>query len=68
MAARHAIASHLERIGVQAQVDFGPPGLYRVTHQAEPSSSVDLVLAVEQIAGLGEAAASWLPSPTRAGP
>jgi hypothetical protein len=59
VAARSAIESHMERIGVQAQVDFGPPGLYRVTHRVESSTSVDLVLAVEHIGGLAEAAASW---------
>jgi O-antigen biosynthesis protein len=59
VAARNAIESHLERIGMEAQVDFGPPGLYRVTHRVEPSTSVDLVLAVEHIDGLAQAAASW---------
>jgi len=59
VAARNAIESHLERIGMEAQVDFGPPGLYRVTHQVEPSTSVDLVLAVEHIGGLTDAAVSW---------
>ncbi len=59
VAARNAIEAHLERVGVPAQVDFGPPGLYRVTHRIEPSTSVDLVLAVEDIDGLAEAAASW---------
>ena len=59
VAARNAITSHLGRIGVPAQVDFGPPGLYRVTHRVEPSTSIALVLAVQDIGGLADAAASW---------
>ena len=59
VAARNAIASHLERIGMEAQVDFGPPGLYRVTHRVQPAASVDLVLALQDVDGLAEAAASW---------
>ena len=63
VAARNAIAAHLERSGLEAEVGFGPPGLYRVAHRVDPSTSVDLVLAVDNEHGLAEAAASWLAQP-----
>ena len=68
VAARNAITAHLERIGVDAEVDFGPPGLYRVVHRVDPSPSVDAG------AGRGRTSRGWLmppapgsPSPTPAG-
>jgi O-antigen biosynthesis protein len=63
VAARNAIAAHLERSGLEADVRYGPPGLYRVVHRVSPSTSVDLVLAVADERGLAEAAASWLAQP-----
>ena len=63
VAARHAIASHLERSGLDADVGYGPPGLYRVAHRVDPSTSVDLILAVEDEDGLDQAGASWLLQP-----
>ena len=35
VAARSAIAAHLERTGVDAEVGYGPPGLYRVAHRVD---------------------------------
>ena len=46
-------------------MDYGPPGLYRLAHRVDPSTTVDLVLAVESAEGLTEAAASWLEQPHR---
>jgi O-antigen biosynthesis protein len=63
VAARNAIASHLERSGLEAEVGYGPPGLYRVTHRVDRSTSVDLVLSVDNELGVAEAAASWLDQP-----
>ncbi len=59
VAARNAIADHLRRVGWDADVGFGPPGLYRLAHRVHPRESADLVLAVSDPAGLAEAAASW---------
>jgi hypothetical protein len=63
VAARNAIADHLHRTGVEAEVGYGPPGLYRVRHRASPSASVDLVLAVDNEHGFAEADGSWLCQP-----
>ena len=63
VAARAAIADHVERSGLEAEVDYGPPGLYRVVHRVHPSITVDLVLAVHDEQGLSDAAASWLAQP-----
>ena len=59
-----AIAEHLRRTGVDAEVQFGHlPGLHRVVHQVQRSTCVDLVLAVDSDDGLFEAARSWLAQP-----
>ncbi len=59
-----AIAAHLERSGVDADVQFGHlPGLHRVVHRVPASLSVDIVLAVTGVDGLADAAASWLAQP-----
>jgi hypothetical protein len=63
VAARNAIAAHLERTGLEADVGYGPPGLYRVAHRVRAGTSVDLVLAIEDEHGLAEAAAGWLAQP-----
>ncbi len=63
VAARNAIAAHLERSGLEAEVGYGPPGLYRVSHRVDRSTSVALVLYVEDDRGLAEAAGSWLEQP-----
>jgi O-antigen biosynthesis protein len=63
VAARNAIAEHLRRTGLEAEVTFGPPGLYRVTHAVRPETTVDLVLAVTTSDGLVEAAGGWLRQP-----
>jgi len=59
VAARRAIAAHLQRAGLDAAVDFGPPGLYRVAHRVHPAATVDLVVATTDPAALEAAAASW---------
>jgi O-antigen biosynthesis protein len=63
VAARNAIASHLERCGIEAEVGYGPPGLYRVAHRVDPQLNVALVLAVDDPRGLDEAARSWASQP-----
>jgi len=63
VAARNAIADHLERCGIPAEVGYGPPGLYRVAHRIDPRKSIALVLAVEDSRGLEEAATSWVSQP-----
>jgi O-antigen biosynthesis protein len=63
VAARNAIAGHLERCGIEAEVGYGPPGLYRVAHRVDPQQSIALVLAAEDERGLCEAARSWVAQP-----
>ena len=63
VAARNAIAAHLERTGLDAEVGYGPPGLYRVAYRVDPTTSVDLVLAVDSDHGLFQASSSWLSQP-----
>jgi GT2 family glycosyltransferase len=59
-----AISEHLERRGVDAEVQFADlPGIHRIVHRVQPSTSVDLVLALRDASGLAEAAASWLAQP-----
>ena len=60
VAARRAIADHLAREGVDAAVDFAPPGLYRVVHRVAPATTVAIVVSVSDALGLGEAGPSWL--------
>ena len=59
VAARTAIAAHLERKGIDAEVEFGPPGLYRVVHRVPETQQVALLLALDEVEGLAEAARSW---------
>jgi GT2 family glycosyltransferase len=60
LAQPRAIADHLERGGVDADVQFAHlPGIHRIVHRVRPSTSVDLVLAIGDVRGLAEAAASW---------
>jgi O-antigen biosynthesis protein len=66
VAARNAIAAHLERCGIEAEVEYGPPGLYRVMHRIDPLQSIALVVALEDDQGLEEAAHSWASQPHRA--
>jgi GT2 family glycosyltransferase len=64
LAQPRAIADHLERSGVAADVQFGQgPGLHRIVHRVDLAVTVDLVLAVESAEGLAEAATSWLQQP-----
>jgi GT2 family glycosyltransferase len=59
-----AIAAHLERSGIDADVQFGHlPGLHRVVHRVPQSTSVDIVVAVDDEQGLETAARSWLNQP-----
>jgi O-antigen biosynthesis protein len=59
-----AIADHLDRSGVEAEVQFAHlPGIHRIVHRVESSTSVDLVLAASDLRGLAQAAASWLAQP-----
>jgi GT2 family glycosyltransferase len=59
-----AIAGHLERSGVDAEVQFAHlPGIHRIVHRVQPSRSVDLVLAIADPEGIAQAAASWLTQP-----
>jgi GT2 family glycosyltransferase len=59
-----AIAEHLRRCRIDAEIQFGPsPGLHRIVHRVDPSTSVAFVLAVRDARGLRDAAASWLAQP-----
>ncbi|HEX4011433.1 MAG TPA: glycosyltransferase [Solirubrobacteraceae bacterium] len=59
-----AISEHLQRSGIDADVQFGPsPGLHRIVHRVNPADTVDLVLAIRTIDGLAQAAASWQAQP-----
>ena len=63
-AARRAIAEHLERRGRSAKVQFGPPGLYRVEAELDPSAAAALIVPLASdgfsAAMLEQAARSWL--------
>jgi GT2 family glycosyltransferase len=64
LAQQGVIGEHLARSGITADVQFGQsPGLHRVVHRVDPSTSVDLVLAIHSPEGLSEAASSWLAQP-----
>ena len=55
-----AIAGHLERSGVDAEVQFAHVrGIHRIVHRVRPSITVDFVLTSWDSAGLAEAASSW---------
>ena len=59
-----AIADHLKRSGVEAEVHFAHlPGIHRVVHRVPPTASVDLVLALADASGFAEVRASWLAQP-----
>ncbi len=59
-----AIADHLKRTGVDAEVQFAHvPGIHRIVYRVRPSTTVDLVLAIADPDGLAEAATSWLAQP-----
>jgi O-antigen biosynthesis protein len=59
-----AIAGHLKRSSIDAEVQFAHlPGIHRIVHRVQPSTAVDLVLAIGDLKGLNEAAASWLAQP-----
>jgi GT2 family glycosyltransferase len=56
-----AIAAHLERTGVQAEVRHGYlPGIHRIVHRVDPGATVAFALAVETADGLHAAVRSWL--------
>jgi O-antigen biosynthesis protein len=64
MAQPRAIAAHLKRTGVDAEVQFGPlPGQHRVVHRVDPEVRVSLAVAVADERGLAEAAQSWNDQP-----
>jgi O-antigen biosynthesis protein len=59
-----AIADHLKRCAVDAEVHFTHlPGIHRVVHRVPASTSVDLVLALGDHSGFTEVVASWLAQP-----
>ena len=59
-----AIANHLQRSEIDAEVQFGQlPGLHRIVHRVDRATSVEIVLAVNDAGGLQEAAASWNAQP-----
>ena len=66
VAARDAIAEHLGREQIDASVYFGPPGLYRVVHAVPETARAALVLAVEDAAGVRDAARTWVSQSHRA--
>ena len=62
-----AIADHLERSGVDAEVHFTPsPGIHRVVHRVSPSASVDIVVALSDDCGFADVLDSWLAQPLQA--
>jgi glycosyltransferase involved in cell wall biosynthesis len=59
VAARRAIAGHVERLGLHADIGYGPPGLYRLAHHVDPALTVDIVLACDDPESLRYAALGW---------
>ena len=63
VAARNAIAEHLVREGIDAEVQFAPPGLYRVVHRVNARTAVAVVVVADDPEPLTAAAPSWLEQP-----
>jgi len=63
VAARRAIAAHVERTGLDADVGYGPPGLYRLAHRVDPGLTVEIALACEDPDTLRAAAHTWNTQP-----
>ena len=62
-----AIAGHLRRLAVNAEIQYGPlPGVHRLVHRVPESLTVSFVLAVTDAHGLAQAAASWIAQPHQA--
>ena len=54
-----AISAHLNRSGVDAEVQFADHfGMHRIVHRVDPRTGVDLVLAVDRLDGVADAARS----------
>ena len=59
-----AIAEHLKRSGVDAEVQFAHvPGIHRVVHRVSASTSVDIVVALSDDCSFAEVLDSWLAQP-----
>ncbi len=59
-----AISAHLDRRGVDAEVQFAHHfGMHRIVHRVDPRTGVDLVLAVDRLDGLADAARSLRTQP-----
>ncbi len=64
---RDALAEHLARLGVDADVQFGGrTGVHRIVHRVDPTRPVTLVCAATRAEGLAEALSSWTSGPHRA--
>jgi O-antigen biosynthesis protein len=63
VAARRAIAAHVERAGLDAEVGYGPPGLYRMAHRVDPGLTVEIALACDNPDTLQRAAHTWNTQP-----
>jgi hypothetical protein len=62
-----AIAAHLRRTGVDADIQFAEhPGMHRIVHRVDPGRHVDIVVAVADERGLTQAAGSWTTQTHRA--
>jgi GT2 family glycosyltransferase len=59
VAARNAIAAHVERAGLDAEVGYGPPGLYRVSHRVPASITAEIILTVDEPKSFVAAVRSW---------
>lgn len=56
-----AIAEHLGRAGVDAEVRYGSlQGIHRIVHRVDPAVTVTIALAVDDFNGLDAAVRSWL--------
>ena len=59
-----AIAEHLDRAGVAAEVQYGShPGMHRIVHRVDPGVTVDIAAAITSLHGLTDAARSWATQP-----
>jgi len=55
-----AIAEHLARSGVDAEVRYGPlQGIHRIVHRVDPTVRVAVALCVADVRGLAAAVRSW---------
>ena len=63
VAGRAAVAGHLTRRGIAAEVRYAGPGLYAIAHDVPVVTQISIVCAAREPTGLREAVATWVTEP-----